>query len=112
MKKLYLTGIMILFICVFSQGTAQNSCPSGQVKCKGKCVDLGNDAKNCGACGVVCPTGYTCVAGACVLKSCPAGQVMCNGKCVDLVSDPTNCGACGMVCPTKYTCMNGAYVLK
>jgi hypothetical protein len=41
--------------------------------CPGKpTVDFFNDESNCGACGVVCPTGTTCTAGRCGV---PAGKV-------------------------------------
>ncbi len=63
------------------------------------CVsDTSSDPRNCGACGVVCPTDATCVAGRCVVSACPAGLTLCNGSCVDLAADPAHCGACGRAC--------------
>jgi hypothetical protein len=41
------------------------SCPSGQTACVTTCTDVQSDAKNCGACGNVCPTGQTCAQGKC-----------------------------------------------
>jgi hypothetical protein len=42
-------------------------CPRGEVNCNGKCITVSNDANNCGTCGTVCPSGYTCVNGKCQL---------------------------------------------
>jgi len=56
-------------------GACQPSCPVGTSPCPGAnggstvCVDLRNDANNCGSCGNACPG---CIAGSCVL-TCPYG---------------------------------------
>ncbi|OJY30609.1 MAG: hypothetical protein BGO98_28290 [Myxococcales bacterium 68-20] len=41
------------------------SCGTGATICGDQCVSLQTDAKNCGACGNVCPTSYYCSAGSC-----------------------------------------------
>ncbi len=62
--------------------------------CDGKCLDVGTDAKNCGACGNACGS-----------KSC------CGGSCVDVQTSAFNCGACGQSCMAPHarsTCAAGA----
>ena len=73
----------------------------GAARCDGKCVLLTGDPGNCGACGVLCASGQSCVAGVCqgcvgadCSMGCPGGLVGCGGACVDVTSDPENCGAC------------------
>lgn len=63
--------------------------------CSGACVDTKTDKANCGKCGVACPSGATCVLGAC---QCDATAAKCSGVCVDTTSDNANCGKCGLVC--------------
>jgi hypothetical protein len=41
------------------------SCGTGLSICNDACVSLQSDAKNCGACGKVCQTGYYCTSGIC-----------------------------------------------
>ncbi|HKI31088.1 MAG TPA: PqqD family peptide modification chaperone [Gemmataceae bacterium] len=41
-------------------------CPPRKTECNGTCTDLSSDPLNCGTCGTVCPTGQTCVVGACI----------------------------------------------
>src|SRR5205807_973832 len=74
-----------------NSGVCEISCPSGQIACSGKCVDISKDSNNCGACGTVCASGQICQNNACVL-TCTAGQVACNGKGVDTQSDRANRG--------------------
>ena len=77
----------------------------GITRCGGACVDLQNDASNCGGCGIACGGGTGCVRGACV---CPASAATaCGGRCVDRQSDPVNCGACGVTCSTGTSCQAG-----
>ncbi len=44
-------------------------CAAGEVNCHGQCVDLNTNVNNCGACGVTCDLGETCVSGACTSTS-------------------------------------------
>ncbi|AKV02441.1 hypothetical protein AKJ09_09104 [Labilithrix luteola] len=100
---------------------ASDKCPTGLTTCPGSrfpCdVDLRNDAKNCGACGVVCPQldpnreTFTCVEGRCVL-SCgraPNTTLDCDGI-VDngCETDPhtnENCSSCGDTCSADKPCL-------
>jgi hypothetical protein len=56
------------------------------------CTNTGTDAKNCGACGNVCPT---------------ANPNCCAGKCTNTQTDVNNCGACGTKCATGQKCTAG-----
>jgi hypothetical protein len=56
--------------------------------CNSTCVDLESDSQNCGACGVVCPTGQICSAKACITGAacnvdgdCGTGQHRVVGAC-------------------------------
>src|SRR4051812_22286554 len=40
-------------------------CPSGCLPCWDACVDPRTDGNNCGACGISCAAGRTCVDGLC-----------------------------------------------
>lgn len=40
-------------------------CAAGQIACGATCASPLTDANNCGACGVVCGAGLSCVSGAC-----------------------------------------------
>uniref|UniRef100_A0A7C2K180 Uncharacterized protein n=1 Tax=Schlesneria paludicola TaxID=360056 RepID=A0A7C2K180_9PLAN len=42
-----------------------SECFPGTTRCGDVCVYLLEDPNNCGACGVVCPAGTSCVYGAC-----------------------------------------------
>lgn len=82
---------------------AQN-CKYGYANCNADlCGDgcetnLGNDTKNCGACGNECGPNQGCMYGLCVcggnLALCPASKSI----CVDLMTDSHNCGGCGREC--------------
>lgn len=63
--------------------------------CGGMCVDTKTDGANCGKCGNACPTGATCVLGAC---QCGMGASKCGAACVTVATDPKNCGKCGLSC--------------
>src|SRR5262245_44992354 len=71
-------------------GGGSKGCPSGQTKCKGKCVNLQSDSQNCGSCG----------------HGCASGQVCCSGTCTPLGTN-ANCAACGNACPAGSSCVNG-----
>jgi hypothetical protein len=58
---------------------------------------LGNDPKNCGACGHACLPEQACIMGKCECEN-PALS-LCNGACVDLMKNEVACGSCGNVCP-------------
>ena len=76
-------------------------CTAGLTKCRGRCVDLLNDATNCGGCGTVCPpvanATAVCTAGICGI-ACQPGLTNCGGVCVDTSNDATHCGSCTNVC--------------
>ena len=88
-------------------------CPPGSTLCAkglvGSCVDINNDARNCGGCGNVCPPSTTlntlypvCVNGSCETR-CETGFANCNGNVDDGCEvqtdfDPHNCGECGHEC--------------
>jgi hypothetical protein len=68
----------------------------GSKTCGTTCVDLKNDANNCGSCGLVCGGGMICKAGVC---ACPTTKpYVCGAKCVDFQSDIANCGSCNNGC--------------
>jgi hypothetical protein len=94
---------------------SDGGCPAGHALCDDACLDVRNDVRNCGDCGVLCPTpanaAPSCARGVCGL-SCNPGYADCNGNpadgCeVELASSPENCGACGMACPSGNVCMAG-----
>jgi hypothetical protein len=52
-------------------GSLGLDCPSGELECKGACIDTQTDNRNCGRCGGVCsataPSTAQCVAGRCLV---------------------------------------------
>jgi hypothetical protein len=42
------------------------ACATGTTDCAGVCADLQTSNANCGACGVGCSAGQTCVGGKCL----------------------------------------------
>ncbi|MBI5512605.1 MAG: hypothetical protein HY909_02490, partial [Deltaproteobacteria bacterium] len=82
------------------------SCPSGEARCDGACVNLQTSRAHCGVCARACVAGHACVAGVCRLE-CPAGQRECSGACVDTATDRRHCGACGMACEVGQVCAAG-----
>ena len=78
-------------------GDATLVCNGGTTACGDKCVQLGIDPNNCGACDHLCSISQVCVNGACE-TNCPVGYTLCNGLCANLQGDPQNCGKCGNAC--------------
>ena len=79
-------------------------CPAGRVARAGRCIDPQTDATACGAPGLPCGVGQSCVGGVC---RCPGGQTACAGRCVDLTGDMAHCGTCGAACPVGDVCAAG-----
>jgi hypothetical protein len=103
----------------------QGSCPTGLSSCNGTCRDLSNDAKNCGSCGNICPSGQNCQNDRCILPgtsapvvstsvpitivpelSCSGRETLCGNSCVDVFSDKKNCGVCSRACKSQEICVN------
>lgn len=90
------------------------ACASGLADCDGSATNgceatLASDARNCGACGSVCPGTGACNAGVCTVV-CPAGTTSCGGSCVNTATDSAHCGACGTACAAASRCCAGACV--
>lgn len=83
-------------------------------ECDLACVDVNADARHCGACGVECVGGETCVMGRCELV-CPDEQIICGGACINPQNNDQYCGArddCdpgnqGEACDGGYSCVEG-----
>lgn len=101
------------------------SCATGQLTCPGAdgpvCVDSSSDPNNCGACGLPCPLGETCVGARCSCTgpncddSCQAPLASCvDGRgleeCVDLQTSRDNCGSCQQSCANDEACEQGVCV--
>jgi hypothetical protein len=73
-------------------------CTAPNLVCNGKCVAIGSDINNCGACGNVCTgPGATCVAAACACVG-PLFDYCAGNGCQDVSGDINNCGGCGKAC--------------
>jgi hypothetical protein len=82
--------------------------------CGGVCVDIQEDVRHCGGCGVACVDGQSCAEGRCFVfddLNCAAqGLTNCDGVCVDLASHWWHCGACGNSCPIGSYCLEASCV--
>jgi hypothetical protein len=56
-----------------ADGVVGGDCRDGFKNCSGVCVRTRDDRSNCGACGLRCEPGVSCVAGRCVLEDGSAG---------------------------------------
>ncbi|XP_055832697.1 stigma-specific STIG1-like protein 3 [Solanum dulcamara] len=72
-------------ICHVLDGSRNSTC------CNNKCMDLGYDDHNCGACKKKCRFTETC----------------CRGECVNLSYDKRHCGYCNNRCMTGGYCFYG-----
>ncbi len=85
------------------------ACTTGFANCDANAtngceVNTAVNASHCGGCNMACPSGATCVAGACV---CPLGTTRCGTACVNIASDTNHCGMCNRACPTGQVCRTG-----
>ena len=96
------------------------ACADPAVACGAECVDLNDDADNCGACGMKCMGGHVehalCLSGTCSYDTCTNGWSDCDGDVSNGCEQPTssdvdNCGGCGIVCQPSNsgatTCVDG-----
>ncbi|KAG0625755.1 hypothetical protein M758_2G078900 [Ceratodon purpureus] len=100
----------------------KNNCKGENSCCKGKCVNVHHDGKNCGKCGKQCPWGSACCSKSCkYLKSdkkncgkcgrkCQKGDVCCHGECTCLKKSSKHCGKCGKTCGWGRKCCQGKCV--
>lgn len=80
--------------------------PGAQIaQCGDVCVDTQSDGAHCGACGLRCELGETCVAGACRCGDdrCQADQICLAGTCV-------GDNDCHQACETGEVCLEGRCV--
>ncbi len=92
-------------------GRCISQCAAGQILCGAACVNLSEDADNCGACGKSCEARL-CVKGVCApTLSCPSKLLRCAGSCVDTLTSALHCGACDKPCTApNIVCMLGKCV--
>lgn len=62
------------------------TCPSHEMLCRGHCINLASNVKNCGKCGHACKIHQICCNGRCVTV-CPTGTTNCGGVCVYVQSN-------------------------
>jgi Cys-rich repeat protein len=96
--------------------SATNPCGAGKACCSAsqRCIDLQNDAANCGACGNACGAGGACCAGQCKSLSsagscgacgtvCGVGEGCCGLACTSITT-LQRCGACNVSCGVDTFC--------
>jgi hypothetical protein len=95
--------------CV-DQCMMKSDCKTAGTDCCNKvCVDImGDDANNCGVCGMVCPVppnaqSAACKSGVCGLGVCQPGFADCDGQLgngceINTNNDVLNCRMCGFRC--------------
>ncbi len=88
--------------------------PSPCVPCGRLCTDTSFDAKHCGSCQAVAPTGGGCTNGK---STCPSDHPdLCGAaphtSCTTLATDPSNCGTCGNAIPPDAVCSDGKPACK
>lgn len=86
-------------------GDGAGGCPAGFLDCGQGCIDVMNDAQNCGGCGQACSAGRGCALGQC---SCDVGLTACGAACTSIMTDPYNCGMCGWQCGWGQQCWSGS----
>jgi hypothetical protein len=62
---LMLTASMVAPGACGTDGLVGGTCRKGLSYCKGRCIDLTSDEKNCGQCGKRCDSGVQCIDGFC-----------------------------------------------
>ncbi len=65
MKRTLLLACAGLALLLSACGPPPPACPPGLLPCFGICTDPGSDPLNCGACGLACLPGQSCIAGQC-----------------------------------------------
>ncbi|MBL8952309.1 MAG: VCBS repeat-containing protein [Myxococcaceae bacterium] len=105
--------------CSCQSVAPSETCPDGQTRCDGRCVELSTSPRHCGQCGMACSSSSNgvaaCVDGRCV-AACTAGFADCDGDSstgceTDVRTSATHCGGCRRLCSAAAgatpTCSNG-----
>ena len=91
----------------------ENICEVGKSLCGGTCVSTTEDVNHCGACGITCTIGQSCIKGRCKESGgegediCEVGRSLCGSTCVSTTEDVNHCGACGITCTIGQSCIKG-----